>query len=70
MSMWTKVLFSIAVFSQIMMVFVLLDCKFGNAYYITDTDWFLFGLCSFNTVLYVISGMISLQNDKSLARIN
>jgi len=70
MSKWTKVLFSIAVFSQIMMVFVLLDCKFGNAYYITDTDWFLLGLNSFNTVLYVISGMISLNTDKSLARIN
>lgn len=67
MSKWTKVLFSVAVFSQIMVVFVLLDCKFGKAYYITDTDWFLLGLCSINTIMYVICGMISHQNDKSLA---
>ena len=67
MSKWTKVLFSVAVFSQIMMVFVLLDCKFGNAYYITDTDWFLLGLCSVISITYVICGMISHQNDKSLA---
>ena len=67
MSKWTKVLFSVAVFSQVMTVFVLLDCKFGNAYYITDTDWFLLGLCSVNSITYVICVMISHQNDKSLA---
>jgi hypothetical protein len=67
MSKWTKVLFSVAVFSQIMMVFILLDCKFGNAYYITDTDWFLLGLCSVNTITYVICGMISHKNDVAIA---
>ena len=67
MSKWTKVLFSVAVFSQVMTVFVLLNCKFGNAYYITDTDWFLLGLCSVNTIMYVISGMISHKNDVAIA---
>jgi hypothetical protein len=67
MSKWTKVLFSVAVFSQVMTVFVLLDCKFGNSYYITDTDWFLLGLCSVNTITYVICGMISHKNDVAIA---
>jgi hypothetical protein len=67
MSKWTKVLFSVAVFSQVMTVFVLLNCKFGNAYYITDTDWFLLGLCSVNTITYVICGIISHKNDVAIA---
>jgi hypothetical protein len=67
MSKWTKVLFSVAVFSQVMTVFVLLNCKFGNSYYITDTDWFLLGLCSVNTITYVICGMISRKNDVAIA---
>ena len=67
MSKWTKVLFSVAVFSQVMTVFVLLDCKFGNAYYITDTDWFLLALCSCCSITYVFAGMISHKNDVAIA---
>jgi hypothetical protein len=67
MSKWTKVLFSVAVFSQVMTVFVLLDCKHGEAYYITETDWFLLALCSCCSITYVFAGMISHKNDVAIA---
>lgn len=69
MSKWTKVLFSVAVISQFLMVLVLLDCKHGKAYYITDTDWFLLALCSFCSIIYVIAGFTSHKNDVVLARL-
>ena len=67
MSKWTKVLFSISVIAQFMMVIVLLDCKNGNAYYITETDWFLLVLCLSCSIMYVMAGIVSYKNDKVLA---
>jgi len=67
MSKWTKVLFSVAIIAQFLMVFVLLDCKHGEAYYITDTDWFLLALCSCCSITYVFAGMISHKNDVAIA---
>jgi len=67
MSKWTKVLFSVAIIAQFLMVLVLLDCKHGNAYYITETDWFLLALCSCCSIVYVIAGFASHKNDAVLA---
>jgi len=67
MSKWTKVLFSVAIIAQFLMVIVLLDCKHGKAYYITDTDWFLLALCSGCSIVYVFAGMISHKNDVAIA---
>lgn len=69
MSKWTKILFSVAFISQIILFVYLNDCKLGNVYYINETDLFLMGLCSVTSIMYVVAGMMSHQNDKALARL-
>jgi hypothetical protein len=64
MSNWTKGFIGVAIASQVILFIILLDCKVGDAFYISGIDMFGLIACSVSTVLYIFASVVSHDSDK------